>query len=111
MPSIQPDLIALTLEKRLTREAVEHIIWPGFTLCVDFLVQLLEQPIFQREVISERLDLIGLVDGKFLGEFLCMPGFERWIVAALQNDHCDNDDETGEWGHALRHHLAIGFSH
>ena len=62
---------------------------PTGGLGVNFIVQLFEQPVFQRKVVIEVADPIVFhhVGGKLFGELFRVPGFQGWAAAGLQAEH------------------------
>ena len=82
------------VSRAATAVTVEPVLGPGFGLRIDFIIELLEQTIFEFEVVIEAQPFIGLVFGNLLVQLFRVPGFELTATAAaLQNDQgCCSDN-------------------
>ena len=72
----------------------------GGIIGVDLFIQLPEQPLLQFQVVVKVVDLLTHhLFGKLFGEYLCVPGFQRWSVATrpdVNHRYKECQDNTGD---------------
>ncbi len=92
-------LPAIRVRRAAGTVALQGMGGAGGVIGVDLFVQLPEQPPLQFQVVVKVVDLlIRHVFGKFFGEYLCVPGFLRWSIAARRDVNYQYEESQNNTG-------------